>query len=126
VSVPANFLLLRPMGALLGTPAPPKDFEDFAGYIATFQMKDFIGPLVAHWNGALCGALAASYFYRGDSKALALGVAAFVFVGGVLNYFMLPGQPVAFLCIDLLGYFPAGYLGFILAQKLRGKHRNTE
>ena len=40
-------------------------------------------------------------------------------IGGIANAFMLPGQPAAFLVVDILGYLPMGWLGWKLALRLK-------
>jgi threonine/homoserine/homoserine lactone efflux protein len=48
-----------------------------------------------------------------------VAVASFVMLGGMANAVMLPGQPTAFIVIDLAGYLPMGWLGWQLAMHLR-------
>ena len=78
-----------------------------------------LGPLLSHWNGAFCGALVAGLIAANRGVLIPLLVAGFVMIGGIANAFMLPGQPAAFLVVDILGYLPMGWLGWKLALRLK-------
>jgi len=129
VSIPANFLLLGPLGQLLGSPDPPtaspmEEPDVWKQFIQSLTPLHLLGPLIAHWNGAFSGALAASLIAVDRRVNIPLYVAAFVMLGGVANAFMLPGQPKLFLAIDLAGYIPFGYVGWFVAQSLRKSKRS--
>jgi hypothetical protein len=128
VSMPANALLLGPLAKATGAPAaPPYDPTAEAeamqavwrAYFATLEPVHMLGPLLAHWNGAFCGALVGALLAANRGPRVPLIVAAFVLLGGIANGFMLPGQPVGFLVIDIAGYLPVGWLGWKLALRLR-------
>jgi hypothetical protein len=127
VSMPANMLLLGPLGRLTGAPvAPlydPLDPETteavWRAYFDSLEAVHMVGPLLAHWNGAFCGALVAGLIAAHRGMLIPLIVAGFVLLGGIANAFVLPGQPPAFLVIDILGYLPVGWLGWKLALGLR-------
>ena len=127
-SMPANALLLMPLGRLFGAPAAPAydptgDPEAMQAicraYFETLEPIHMAGPLIAHWNGAFCGALVAGLLAANRSLRVPMMVAGFVLVGGIANAFMLPGQPTGFLVLDIAGYLPMGWLGWKLALRLR-------
>ena len=127
-SMPANGLLLMPLGRLFGAPAAPAydptgDPEAmqvvWRAYFETLEPIHMVAPLLAHWNGALCGALVAGLLAANRGPRVPLIVAGFVLIGGIANAFMLPGQPVGFLTLDIAGYLPIGWLGWKLATRLR-------
>ena len=128
VSMPANGLLLGPLARLTGAPAaPPYDpgadpailQDTWRAYFETLDAIHMLGPLIAHWNGAFCGALVAALIAADRGPKVPLFVAGFVLVGGIANAFMLPGQPVGFLILDIAGYLPVGWVGWKLALKFR-------
>ena len=127
-SMPANGLLLSPLGRLFGAPtAPaydPSADQDalqavWRAYFETLEPIHMAAPLLAHWNGAFCGALVAGLLTANRELKVPLIVAGFVMVGGIANAFMLPGQPVGLLVLDIAGYLPMGWLGWKLAMRLR-------
>lgn len=127
-SMPANALLLMPLGRLFGASAAPAydptgDPEAmqaiWRAYFETLEPIHMAGPVIAHWNGAFCGALVAGLLAANRSLRVPMMVAGFVLVGGIANAFMLPGQPTGFLVLDIAGYLPMGWLGWKLALRLR-------
>ncbi|MDA8695723.1 hypothetical protein N9L83_02120 [Flavobacteriales bacterium] len=129
VSMPANMLLLGPLGRLTGAPVAPlydplRPEASEAVWRAYFDSLDavhMVGPLLAHWNGAFCGAFVAGLMAAHRGMLIPLIVAGFVMLGGIANAFVLPGQPPAFLVLDILGYLPVGWLGWKLSLGLRPK-----
>ena len=128
VSMPANALLLMPLGRLFGAPAAPAydptgDPEAmqavWRAYFETLEPIHMAGPLLAHWNGAFCGALVAGLLAANRGPRVPLIVAGFVLIGGIANAVVLPGQPAGFLVLDMAGYLPMGWLGWKLATRLR-------
>ncbi len=129
-SIPANAMLLSPMAKLTGAPAAPAYDptadpaimqETWSAYFETLDAVHMVGPLLAHWNGAFCGAFVAALIAADRGPKVPLIVAGFVLLGGLLNAFMLPGQPVGFLLLDIGGYLPVGWLGWKLALQFRSK-----
>ncbi len=127
-SMPANMFLLGPMGRLTGAPVAPA-YDPTAdpavtealwrAYFDSLGAVHMLGPLLSHWNGAFCGALVAGLIAANRGVLIPLLVAGFVMIGGIANAFMLPGQPAAFLVVDILGYLPMGWLGWKLALRLK-------
>ena len=131
VSMPANMILLAPLARLTGAPVMP-NYDPAADpqvlqevwrmYFNSLDAIHMLGPLLAHWNGAFCGALAAGLLASDRRALIPLIVAGFVLLGGVANAFMLPGQPVGFLVLDIAGYLPMGWLAWRLSLRLRPRH----
>lgn len=128
VSMPANMLLLGPLGRLTGAPVAPlydptADPESvqmvWRAYFESLDAIHMVGPLLSHWNGAFCGALVAGLVAAHRGMLIPLIVAGFVLLGGIANAFVLPGQPPAFLVLDILGYLPVGWVGWKLALRIR-------
>jgi amino acid transporter len=129
-SQPANMLLLAPMARLTGAPElpqPPEGMsmlevrEFYAPLIAQFEPVHFVGPIVAHWNGAFIGALVAALLMSGKKGTVPLIVASLSLVGGIMMAFLTSSQPVWSMALDLAGYLPMGWLGWQLALRLRQK-----
>jgi hypothetical protein len=70
-------------------------------------------------QGAITGAAVAGMLAADRGMMVPVTVASFVMLGGMANAVMLPGQPTAFIVIDLAGYLPMGWLGWQLAMHLR-------
>jgi hypothetical protein len=74
---------------------------------------------ICRTQGAITGAAVAGVLAADRGMMVPVAVASFVMLGGMANAVMLPGQPTAFIVIDLAGYLPMGWLGWQLAMHLR-------
>lgn len=93
--------------------------ESLAANIHLFEPKHFLMPFLAHALGTLAGAIAVTLLAASQQKKLALGIGALFLIGGVMAAFMIPA-PAWFIGLDLLAaYLPVGYLGFVLAKRLK-------
>lgn len=128
VSMPANMLLLGPMAKLTGAPMlpePPAGAElaevqaFYAPMIAAMEPIHFAGPILAHWNGAFVGALVAGLLTHNKSPWPPMLVAGFVMLGGIVMAIFTSSQPLWSMVLDLAGYLPMGWLGMMLAHRLR-------
>ena len=127
-SMPANSMLLAPLARLTGAPTlptPPEgmsmmEVRDFyAPMIAEFETVHFIGPILAHWNGAFIGSLVAALLMHGRKATLPLIIAGLSLIGGVMMVWMTSSQPLWSMALDIAGYLPMGWLGWKLALRLR-------
>lgn len=127
-SMPANSMLLAPLARLTGAPAlppPPEGMsltevrELYAPLIAQFEPIHYVGPIIAHWNGAFIGALVAGLLMAGRKMTTPLIVAGFSLIGGIMMAWMTSTQPFWSMALDLVGYLPVGWLGWKLALRLR-------
>jgi len=127
-SMPANALLLAPLARITGAPtlpAPPEGLsmtevrEFYAPMIAEFEAIHFIGPILAHWNGAFIGGLVAALLMHSRKATLPLIIAGFSLLGGIMMAWMTSSQPLWSMALDLAGYLPMGWLGWKLALRLR-------
>lgn len=130
-SMPANTLLLAPLAKLTGAPTLPQppqgmsmlEVRDlYAPMIAEFEPVHFVGPILAHWNGAFIGGLVAALLMAGRKPTVPLIVAGISMFGGILMAWMTPSQPLWSMTLDLAGYLPMGWLGWKLALRLKPAH----
>ena len=128
VSVPVNSSLLAPLARLTGAPQLPPPPEGlslaevrdlYAPMIAAFEPQHFVGPIIAHWAGALVGAFVAALLMSGRKATTPLVVAGISLIGGIMMAWLTSSQPWWSMSLDLVGYLPMGWLGWKLAMRLR-------
>ena len=128
VSGPVNSSLLAPLARLTGAPQlppPPEGMSPtevrnlYAPMIAEFEPLHFIGPILAHWAGALVGAFVAAMFMSSRKATTPLVVAGISLIGGIMMAWLASSQPWWSMTLDLVGYLPMGWLGWKLALRLR-------
>lgn len=91
------------------------DMDKLAENLKLLQPVHFIAPWLAHALGTLVGAFLAAKLAISHKMKLALGIASFFLLGGILMV-CLVGGPVWFAALDLIGaYLPMGFLGARLA-----------
>jgi len=122
MSMPANMLLLGPMAKLTGAPMLPEppagaELAEVQAFYA--PMIAAMGPILAHWNGAFVGALVAGLLTHNKSPWPPMLVAGFVMLGGIAMAMFTSSQPLWSMVLDLAGYLPMGWLGMMLAHRLR-------
>lgn len=97
-----------------GEAATPEAWKAFMEGLSLVQM---LSALVSHIGGTFFGAWIAALISRDGKLIVPLVVALFSMVGGVINVFMIPGQPLWFIVADISLYLPAGLLAGRLAQR---------
>ena len=97
----------------------PSNMESLTAAMATFEIKHFIMPFLAHALGTLVGAFVATLIATAARLPIALGIGVLFLVGGVMMVMDLP-SPMWFNVLDLVGaYLPMGFLGYVIAFKVR-------
>lgn len=95
----------------------PTDMESLKANIASFPLKNFIMPFLAHALGTLVGAFVAAKLAVSHKKRFAMGIGAFFMLGGIFMAISLPA-PLWFEAFDVIvAYLPMGWLGWVLAGK---------
>ncbi|NNE55410.1 MAG: hypothetical protein HKN32_05280 [Flavobacteriales bacterium] len=93
----------------------PMDPASLAAAMEHFSTGNYIFPFLAHALGTLVGAFVVSKLAAGHQFKLAMGIAAFFLLGGVINAINLPA-PLWFEALDLIvAYIPMGWLGWKMA-----------
>ena len=93
--------------------------ESLAANIHLFEPKHFLFPFLAHALGTLAGAIVVALLAASQQMKLALGIGALFLIGGIMAATMIPA-PAWFIALDLIvAYLPMGWLGGMLASKLR-------
>ncbi len=83
------------------------------------EPRNFIFPFLAHAGGTLVGACIAAAIAASRKMAMALIVAVFFLIGGIVAVISLPA-PMWFNVLDLVGaYIPMGWLGGKLGSRRR-------
>ena len=106
-------IIAPPAGADLTTA------EGLQASMHLMQPKHFLMPFLAHALGTLLGAFVAAKMAATSVMRIALTVAVFFLIGGIMNVRMLP-SPMWFSVTDLaLAYIPMGWLGAKLSGRLK-------
>lgn len=93
----------------------PNDAESLKQNIHLFEPKHFLLPFLAHALGTLAGAFVAVKIGLSHHLRLALLIAVFFIIGGIMAVILIPA-PIWFCILDLVAsYFPMAYLGYKLA-----------
>lgn len=93
--------------------------ESLAANIHLFEPKHFLFPFLAHALGTLAGAIVVALLAASQQMKLALGIGALFLIAGIMAATMIPA-PAWFIALDLVvAYLPMGWLGGMLASKLR-------
>jgi hypothetical protein len=116
-----NMALIMSNGMLIPLP-PGVDFTTPEGVNAAMPLLEpqhFITPFLAHALGTLVGALVTATIAVGRRLIPAMVIGALFFAGGITAVMMIPA-PLWFDITDLvLAYFPAAYLGYKLALRIK-------
>lgn len=118
-----NMALIKVGGYVIGPPAgmDMTTHEGMHHSMALLGPRHFIFPFLAHAVGTLIGAFVAVKIAEQHKLLAALLVGTLFFVGGVSMARVIPA-PTWFIAADLIiAYFPAAWLGFILANNNKEK-----
>ena len=108
-----NMGIISISGALIPPPegVNPNDIESLKASMGSFGPKHFIFPFLAHALNSLVGVFLTAFIAINHKMKFALGIGAFVLLGGIAAAFMLPA-PTWFEILDLtLAYIPMAWLG---------------
>jgi len=95
--------------------------DQVATYFATQPMPVYATLLIVSIIGAFFGGFIVSNMTRREGAGfnLSMIVAAFLILGGLVNFFIvLPGQPAWLIAATLLSYIPVTWFGHIFAQAM--------
>ena len=91
--------------------ADVSSMEALAATIHLFEPKNFIFPFLAHAIGPLVGTLVAMLIAVSGKMKIAIGMAVFFLLGGILANVMIPA-PMWYHVVDLVfAYVPTALLG---------------
>ena len=80
------------------------------------EAKHYLFPFLAHALGTLISALLIARFLKTQQLFYSLAAGMLFLIGGVAMVIMLPGTPLWFILLDLIGaYIPMAYLGYKIA-----------
>lgn len=115
----ANYTCLSVFGSIIGVPegVDPQDIESIKANMDLYEWRHFMTPFIAHAAGSLVGAFVCTKIAAKYELGLSMGIALLFLFGGIAMVTMLP-SPMWFNILDLtVSYFPAAYLGWMLARK---------
>jgi uncharacterized membrane-anchored protein YitT (DUF2179 family) len=80
--------------------------------------EHFLFPFLAHALGTLLSAVLITRFLKSQQLVFAMMAGMLFMLGGISMVIMLPGTPIWFILVDLIGaYIPMAYLGYKLVKK---------
>jgi uncharacterized membrane-anchored protein YitT (DUF2179 family) len=80
--------------------------------------EHFLFPFLAHAIGTLISAVLISRFLKSQQFVFSMMAGILFLMAGVAMVIMLPGTPIWFILVDLIGaYIPMAYLGYKLVKK---------
>jgi hypothetical protein len=103
--------------------APPKGFdlntaEGLQAAMPHMGPEHFLFPFLAHAIGTLISAVLISRFLKSQQFVFSMMAGILFLMAGVAMVIMLPGTPIWFILVDLIGaYIPMAYLGNKLVMK---------
>jgi len=103
--------------------APPKGFdlntaEGLQAAMPHMGPEHFLFPFLAHALGTLISAVLISRFLKSQQFVFSMMAGILFLMAGVAMVIMLPGTPIWFILVDLIGaYIPMAYLGNKLVKK---------
>jgi hypothetical protein len=92
--------------------------ENWGTFMQGLSVLQILAALVSHIGGTFIGAFVGALISRDGKLIVPLVIAGFAMVGGVMNVFQIPGQPLWFVIMDISLYLPAGLLA---GHLVRGK-----
>ncbi len=123
VGMVVNMAIISISGSIAPLPegVDPNDIESIKSNIHRYSTGNLILPIIAHALGTLTGAFTAAKLAAKAHKVLALTIAAFFLIGGIMMIQMIPEAPMWMKATDLLlAYMPMGWLGWKLAGAKKG------
>ena len=82
------------------------------------EAKHYLFPFLAHAIGTLISAVLITRFLKSQQFVFAMMAGILFLMAGVAMVIMLPGTPIWFILVDLIGaYIPMAYLGNKLVKK---------
>lgn len=103
-------ILLMPLPEGVSITSP----EELNAFRQSADVKWFLSPMIAHAVGTLVGAFVCSKIARGHWYLLAMSVAVFFLLGGIMQVFE-HYHPTLIAIVDIALYLPMGWLGWKLA-----------
>jgi hypothetical protein len=106
---------------------PPEGFnlnsvEGLKAAAPFLEAKHYLFPFLAHALGTLISALLITRFLKTQQLFYSLAAGILFLMGGVAMVVMLPGTPLWFILLDLIGaYIPMAYLGYNIAAPKKVK-----
>ena len=106
-------------------PFPPEldttDIEAMKEHVSNLPPLAFVIVMVAHFIGALCGALVACIVASTHQFRIALFIGVFMLAMGIINVLTIP-HPAWFVIADIFMYLPGALLGYQLYLRFLPHH----
>lgn len=94
-----------------------QDIKSIKANIGLYEPQHFIGPILAHALGTLCGAFVAAKIALSNKMVYGMFIGLFFMIGGAYMVVLLPEQPTWVKIADLVvAYLPMAYIGSKMAK----------
>jgi len=102
-----SLVIARPSADVIADPAKLRE------YMANGPVIGYVVVLVGYFLGSFAGGFIVKNMSRRESPGMALPIliGSVLMIAGILNFVMLPGQPLWFLILGLLTFIPISLLG---------------
>lgn len=103
------------------TVSPQEAPEVWQAFMESLTVLELLSSSAAHWGGTFLAAALAALISASHKPTSGWVLGGFGMLGGVMNAFMLPGQPIWLMILDVALYLPMGYVGATLVLRLKGQ-----
>ncbi len=105
-------------GLLFKTPAiDPKDNKTISDMMQHMPIAAFLWLLLGYAVSSFLGGLIATFISGRKQSQPAMIVGAFLLVGGIMNFIMIPYHPIWVMITAVLLFIPCAWLGYLVAKK---------
>ena len=104
------------------TVSPQKAPEVWQAFIESLTALELLSTSAALWGGTFLAAVLATLISASPKPNSGWVLGGFGLLDGAMNAFMLPGQPIWLMVLDVALYLPMAWLGGMLVLRLRGQN----
>ena len=100
--------------------SPQEAPEVWQAFMESLTVLELLSASAAHWAGTFLAASLATLVSASRKPTSGWVLGGFGLLGGAMNVFMLPGQPMWLMVLDVALYLPMGWRGAMLVLRLKG------
>jgi len=100
---------------------PDQDPEAWEAFMESLSTLELLSATAAHIGGTFLAASIAMLIAASRTRRPGVILGGLGLLGGVMNAWMLPGQPTWLMILDLALYAPAGWLAAELVLRLKNR-----
>ena len=122
ILVSVGHALFGQMGVSQAPPVgPDQDPEAWEAFMQSLSTLELLSATAAHIGGTFLAASIAMLIAASRTRRPGVILGGLGVLGGVMNAWMLPGQPTWLMILDLALYVPAGWLAAELVLRLKNR-----